>query len=303
MPTFKNGEWGAGTWGAGAWGGEPGPFVLQDVIAYRENVIRLAFGKPVYFSKILDPLDGSAVAKYTVGIVPGSMGLDGNIVRPVTAIHVDQPGIADDIAPAALGRIVDVYLDRPMTPYPAIYTITVEDLLSADMMDLLVPTTVQVQAVYKQIQPPQVNTARPSRDIANPQTLSAALDPIPDPLSPFTLGSIRVDDSGDYAFDEGIVNLKKRVLRRLVTARGAFAHLPTYGVGIPQNAKKLGSPIFVQALAADAQAQIATEPDVAKCLVKPVIDPNTPGLVRFQVIVQPKVGQPAKFDVPFKVEA
>lgn len=301
MPYSTSGIWGTSQWGMGSWGGSPGSFDLIAAIAYRENVVRLAFSRPVYFSSIYDEFDASDPHKYSMAAQTDTVGMDGTTARPVRVATVKLPDENDGIAPAALGRFVDVYLDRPMTPWPALYTITVTDLLSYDMVDVIPSAQIDLDAVYRELAVPQVDTAHASRDLANPQTLTAARGTAESPDNPQLLGTLRVDASGDYAFDEGIVNLKKRVLRRLYTRKGAFLHLPNYGVGIPSYGKKLASPVFVQSLAADAQAQISSEPDVAKCLVKPIINPNTPGLVRFQVIVQPKTGKPAKFDVPFKV--
>ena len=269
------------------------------VTAHRENVFRVEFSVPVYFSTLLDSRDAANPAKWTIAVVAGSVGMDGNPVRPLLVSEIFLPGPADGVASEDVGRFVDVISDRPMTPHPAAYEVSGVDIWAADLLSTLETIEFQTPAVFKRIEPPQISTPAPTRDIANSQTLTAARSSLPDPTNPLVLGTIQVDDTGDYAFDEGIVNLRKRIIRRLVTAKNAFAHLPGYGVGIPTYGKRLSVSSVVQDLAADAETQIALEPDVSKVRVRPVIDPNTPGLVRFQVIVRPLVGSPQRFDVPF----
>lgn len=161
-------------------------------------------------------------------------------------------------------------------------------------------TTVRTPAVFKQIVAPQVDSGRVTRDIANPQTLRGAIAAgVSLPDAEALLGTFRVDAQGDYAFDEGIETIRKRVVRRLVTAKGGFAHLPLYGVGIPALGKRLAVAANLAAVAADAEAQILGEPDVAEVSVRPIIDPATPSIVRFQIRVRTKEGKASVFDVPF----
>ena len=298
----SSGEWGGGEWGGGSWGGAGSSFgtlSLNSILAVRENVFRLEFSFPIYFSRILDPKDGSIPTKYSVAVVAGSSGNDGNATRPLLVSEIFSPGAVDGIAPGDFGRFIDVVVDRPMTPHPALYDVTITDIHSADLLAVIATATIRVPAVFKRLEPPQVDTATPTRDFANPQTRSAAQSSLPDPNNALVLGSIQVDDRGDYAFDEGLVNLKKRIIRRLITSKGGFAHLPNYGVGIPDHGKRLALSNVISDLAADAESQISLEPDVAKVKVRPIVDPNVPGMVRFQVVVKPKSGQAQRFDVPF----
>jgi hypothetical protein len=158
--------------------------------------------------------------------------------------------------------------------------------------------TLTVDAVYKQLARPSLDCAIPSRDIASPQTLSSFSDPLPN-VNSVVLGSFAIDDNGDYAFDEGLVNLKKRIYRRLIFKPGSFPHMPTYGVGVPTYAKQLNTAATRGKLASEAETQISKEPDVEKCVVQIVTDSDVPSLVRFRILVRTKLGQQAKFDVPF----
>ena len=102
-----SGAWGSGEFGAGSWGGGEGTLTLLGAFALRENVIRLAFSQPVYFSSILDPLDASNPEKYSVTAVSGTFGIDGSPARPVNAVRVTLPTEADGLIPAAVSRVVD----------------------------------------------------------------------------------------------------------------------------------------------------------------------------------------------------
>lgn len=70
-------------------------------------------------------------------------------------------------------------------------------------------------------------------------------------------GVMQTDADGDYANDAGLVSRKKRVQRRLTTPKGAFAHLPDYGLLLP--IKKTFSVGDLRALQADALAQVRAE--------------------------------------------
>lgn len=299
MTVCATGGWGSGPWGGMPWGGGGSGIEVSSVLSVRENVIRLGFTAPVYYSGILDPADASDPSRYVVSAVDGTGGLDGNPARAVTVVEVLRPTQVDGLTAAEVGRFLDIVLDRPMTPFPALYDVVVGDVFTLDLSEAACGTF-RTAAVFKRLAPPTLETASPSRDIANPQTLSAARASVPDPTSPFTLGSIRVDDSGDYAFDEGIVNYRKRVIRRVVTRYGGFAHLPTYGVGIPDQSKRLAIGAVVADLAARAEAQIGLEPDTAQVRVRLLVDRNTPGLVRYQIAARPKQGPPQAFVLPIE---
>jgi hypothetical protein len=83
-----------------------------------ENVFRVTFASPPYYSGLLDAGDVSNPALFTFTPVPNTFGVDGNPTRPVSAAIV---------LPAANGdpNSVDVTVDRPMSPYPAQYSLKV----------------------------------------------------------------------------------------------------------------------------------------------------------------------------------
>lgn len=296
-----SGAWGSGGWGAGSWGGGPGLSTIDfvDAQAWRENVVRVQFDSKVNLTGLLEAADASRVEKWSLTADPSSVGLNGDPARPVRVVSASLVPVGENVSELDYGKFVDLVLDRPMTPFPAEYDLTWRDVFSADLGGST-SGTARLAAAYRVLEQPQVQAARPARDFANPQVLAAARQSTSEPADPYALGTFNVADDGDYAFDEALVSLKKRIIRRLTTRKGAFAHLPLYGVGIPDEAKKLGIAAVLARLAADAQAQISSEPDVAQSRVIPILDRNNPGLVYFRVLVRPRVGNPVQFDVPFR---
>jgi hypothetical protein len=273
--------WGASSWGASPWAGAGATLQLLSVVAVRENLLRLTFNEAVYYTRWLDPFDAYCVDRYSVTAVAGTVGIDGQPPRTVA------PEAAERFADGG-GKVIDLWLDRALSPFGTRYLASVNGLQSI-FGGLLAPgyTSVAFDGLARGRPAPTPELAVASRDIANPQTLSALLDPLPT-TGAAQLGTFPVDVTGDYAHDEGLTSLKKRIFRRLTTRKGAFAHLPGYGVLIPSMVKKLAKPALVQALAADAEEQIKLEPEVADCSV--VLARTQQGVYVYQVRVRTKLG-------------
>jgi hypothetical protein len=140
----------------------------------------------------------------------------------------------------------------------------------------------------------------PSRDIANPATYAAQLDPLPQAGDPLALGIIPIGSDGDYAFDDGITQVKKRIFRRLLTRKGAFPALPDYGIGVPSYGKKLGSAGVRQMLAAETERQLKLEPDILAVKVHVLSDIQNPEITLFRIRVKIAGSQGnTQFDIPF----
>jgi hypothetical protein len=92
------------------------------------------------------------------------------------------------------------------------------------------------------------------------------------------------------ATNQGLASLRKRVLRRLLTRRGAFPHLPGYGVGTAAEIKRLATPSVRARIVAEAEAQIRREPEVeeARASLDPI--PGHPGAWRLSVRVRAQAG-------------
>jgi hypothetical protein len=284
-------SWGGGGWGRTPWGGGSSlsaPMELLSAIAIAENVVELTFSEVPFFSGLLDANDGSVASHYSMAPVQGTVGLDGSPVRPCAVLFA---------VPGALATQIDLILDRPMTPIPAAYTVTVSGLVDANTRTPMVGAAFSFPALYRRIVPPQLDTTLPSRDIANPQTGQALLDPLPNTTDPTQLGTFVVDELHDYAFDEGLTALKKRVFRRWLTRKNGFAHLPGYGIGVREFGKRLASPAVRSRIAADAQAQIGQEPEVASVVVTSITPAATPMLCRFVNQIRTKSNQQTRFGV------
>ncbi len=292
------GAWGSGRWGAGPWGGGVGALLtLTSALAVRENVVRLFFSQPVYFSSVLDPPDASNIVHYTIDPVDGSTDQLGQPARPVNVIFAQLPNAASSppVDPGAVGTAIDLLLDRPMSSLPASYTVNVFGLMNDKQTTSLDPTSVTFPAVYRELSPPSLETAAPMRDIANPQTLAALKEVAPDVLN--AIATFVVGDDGDYAFDQGVTNLKKRVIRRIFTKKGGFLHLPNYGVGITSYGKKLARLDTIGKITTDARIQIQREPDVAKALISSDVRRTVPEMLRLHIAIKPRGARSQKFTV------
>lgn len=296
------GGWGSGGWGSGSWGGGIGavPSVPGQVISARENVLRVRFSTTVFYTGLLEQQDASRIEKWTVVADASTTGLTGDSARPVTAIMVVVPTEADGIPTADVGKILDIILDRPMTPFPAAYSLAWAGIWSSDLGSSTSGSGV-APATYREVAPPTIDQPRPSQDLANPQTREAAATSLPRPNAANTLGTFGVADDGDYALDQGVTSMKKRIVRRLFTRKNGFAHLVGYGVDVPSYAKMLASPSAISTLRADAEAQVGQEPDVQKVTVQVVVSPSVPDLARLRIAVRPRAGQPFAFETAIPV--
>lgn len=270
------------------------PLELEEVIALRENLIRVTFNVAPRFTLLNDPNDAASADRYSIAPVDGTFGRDGDPAKPVTVVFIEQ---VEDTG----GTVLDLILDRPMSPAPAQYDLTFTGLVTAVGQIPFATTTITFLAVFKGISPPTPDLAINNRDIANPQSLSALYDPLPistgQDLNEL-LGTYQPDAQGDLAFDEGLTAYKKRVFRRLITKRGTFAHLPNYGVSVPQTVQQLARIGVREQLAIEAESQIRQEPETVDVSVNIVIDNDHPDIARYQIKARTSFGPNIDFDVP-----
>lgn len=288
--------WGVG-WGLAPWGGDPNAgFKINTIEAVRDNVIRISFSQTPRYTGVLDPRDASNPKRYQVVNDPTTYGYDGLPCRPVRVILASVVNL-----PSSVGRVIDITLDRPMSPYPSEYTVSTNNLFDTAGIPLdPCFASLKIKGLYRFLQPQDPSLMVPSRDIANPSTLSGLIGSVQ--VSEKQLGIIPIGPDGDYAFDEGITNLKKRVWRRLITTPGSFTFMPSYGVGVTTYLKKLNLASTRQQIATLAQNQISQEPDVERCIVSFTTDPKYPNLVYVNVLVKAKIqSQSIKFIFPFQL--
>lgn len=289
------GAWGLGGWGTSGWGG-PGAgdgLEVVDARAVRENVVRVEFNQPPYFSSLLDPSDASSPERFAVTPVAGVAG-DGLPTRPVTPASVERALFA-----GAGGRFLDLAVDRPFSPFPGAYVVAVNNLVVEATGALLLPgkTSRRFPSLYRGRVPHRPDLAIGRTDFANPST-TRDLDGLADGTP---LGTFAVDASGDYAADRGMASYRKRVLRRLMTKRGRFAHLPNYGVGVPDNVKQLARAGLREEIADDAEKQIKLEPETDSAAVTVVPDADRPSLLHLRVRAVTRDGHTLDLSVPLLV--
>ena len=288
--------------GSGSFGGMPfgtglplaSVFQLAALDVWRENALRLTFTEPPRYTQLGSPNDAADPRRYTLSPVPGSTGRDGEPARPVSIARVDAVAGAE-------GRVLELWTDRPLSPYPAAYELAVSGLVSATTTVPLPAFAVGFPGLHKGIPPLVPEFVLDNRDIANPQTRQGIFDPLPveegqalDPL----LGTFPVDSRGDLAFDEGLAGYKKRVMRRLTTRRGKFAHLPNYGVSILQSVKQLARAGVRETLASEAESQIRQEPETVDVSVSLIVDEQKPNLSRYRIRARTSFGELPNFDTP-----
>lgn len=294
MSGWGSGPWGAGPWGAGA---GVGAFGIVQAVAIRENVVRVTFTETPLFDAILTANDASNPARFTITPVAGTFGMDELPTRPVNPVRVEVAAVE-----LSFGAVLDVTVDRPFSPTPSQYIIAANGLVSTSGA-LLDPSasSAQFTGLYRAMRVQSATAPIPSRDMANPQTYSGLVNAgSSDPYDADQLGTFPIDATGDYAFDDGLAQVKKRIIRRLMTRPGTFPSAPEYGVGIPSYGKQLGSLAIRQRIAAEAQKQISAEPEVADASINLVTDPANPNVTILRIRVRLNgSGGSTQFDVPF----
>lgn len=191
---------------------------------------------------------------------------------------------------------VRVFFDGPLDQ-GVTYRIVASDQIRATGGGVIAPTLDCRSAVFVSLVERHTPFLEPvmaalagATDLANPQSGQDA----PGPGAP--LGTFQRTTQGDIGAESGRRYLRKRVLRRMVTGVGAFFHLPRYGLG--QKLKILVRPDYGRRLAAEARAQIRSEPDVVSVTVVSREDPNYPQLVYLDAKVRDRFGLAVEVSLP-----
>jgi len=299
-----NQGWGEAPWGSGPWGGGPGagPLQIASVLAVSENLIRVEFTVPIYFTGLLVPSDAALPSNWAVEPQTQTTGQNGEPCRPVTVVAVARPPLAD--VPALDNpRYVDLTIDRPMTPFPAVYALRIVGaIFTADLSFCLEDAGTYFPGIYRVLQEPSLQPEVGSRDFANAQTGADALANLTNAdSSRLNLGTYQVGADGDYAFDEGVSNYRKRIVRRIVTRTGGFSWLPNYGADVPAYGKRLGQASVLTGIVTDVQKQIMLEPDTSKARVIPDLTNLPNGLFKLVIIAKMRTGESKSFTIPIPI--
>lgn len=110
-------------------------------------------------------------------------------------------------------------------------------------------------------------------------------------------GSLVISSDGDYQLHDGPDFIRKLIFRRLTTGRGAFWHLPNYGLGLKVKQPVPGTELVK--LKAEIERQIKLEPEVTE--VRATIRQSGNALNIVVLAVLAPTGQQVSFplQVPF----
>jgi hypothetical protein len=277
--------WGLGPWGFLPWGsGLSGTAVnlqLLNAQAIRDNVVRLQFNVAPLATGLFDAGDALETNAYQITPVPRTFGSDKLPTRSVFPVIVSLADIA-----LSFGTFLDVTVDRPFSPYPGQYRIAVQGVTTYTGLLLDPLHSSYVFFGLSRGQPMQrADKVVSSKDIANIQSVKNVVGMVPKEVQSSLLGTIPVDSKGDLASDSGLVSYRKRIMRRCMTRKGGFAHLPDYGVGLPSQIKQLSRPGMRESIAAEAESQIKQEPETLSVKCTFVHDDSTPELYWLKIQV------------------
>jgi len=161
------------------------------------------------------------------------------------------------------------------------HTVTAIGLFSADEVLVTSPASADFSGVVQTMDPTDQRSTNDfrDRDFANPPfQISRGLG---------AGGTLVIGDDGDFATESGRPLVRKLVIRRLTTRRGAFRHLPEYGVELEPK-EPIASGGDLQAVLRDIEAQAQQEPDVVRAVARGSVDRS--GVAIIQLSIQAKGG-------------
>lgn len=164
---------------------------------------------------------------------------DGRVLTPLSVVKVNSTTF--DILTLQL-------LDNAKVPMQ-LRTTALRDVMGAPVETLtwVFPGSQLVSNTTPQRQTTAAGLAM--RDVANPPT----------PNSPVG-GTLEITSSGDYKSVTGEALVRKLIIRRLISSKGDFFHLPNYGAGL--RVKDTMANVDLRKLARELEAQIKFEPEV-----------------------------------------
>lgn len=229
-----------------------GPLHVVRARAVESQTVRVVFDEPPEFRSRGADSDGRNPLNYSVDIVTGQgtkpqvVGVKDTIVLPGAAGVYTDPE-----------RGVDVQTDRPLV-LGIQYLVTVVNVRAKAGGALGAPYSANFEGVFQQS---QVNPAPPTLQYSD-----FKFDIFGKSASAFVF-----DDAGDVALDAGVENIRKRILRRLMTPKNAFRHLPGYGTNWA-----LKAPLSTRELVPtkhDILQQVKQDPEVLDASVSVTLQP------------------------------
>lgn len=222
---------------SGGGGSPPSPFGVVGAAQYALNSVDVGFNLEPRAERDGAPGDALTASAYTL------LGAGVQLPR-VTWVERVGPGV------------IRVYTDAALDP-EAEYEIEVVGVLSLDGYPISVSADSALFPTFRKGLP------APSQPIGGEVRTDLANLPGQGALN----GALAYDETGDLANESGVAYLRKRILRRLTTARGGFFHLPDYGVGLTAEVKRLVTPDLVRRMRSRIAAQVRAEPGVLEAKV------------------------------------
>lgn len=170
---------------------------------------------------------------------------------------------------------------EPLGNHLVEHEVTAVGLVGVDDLPMTAPTSALFLGVVQTLDPLDAVAVEGfrDRDLANPPfQLGRGLG---------TAGAIIIGPDGDYDTEAGAPLIRKLLLRRLTTPRGAFRHLPNYGIGLAVK-EPVASAGDLVALRTEIEAQALEEPDVATAEARVTMDRS--GVLVVQLNARPKHG-------------
>lgn len=251
------------------------------------NTVRVFLcGEP----KHLSPLGKDDVLdrrNWTIELVSASPPTPERVTEPViTLIENVQPQPNISGPPGITLWSVDIRVDRRLI-YHAVYRITISsNVLTADGLNVAPGPPDNTKDF------PGIAALRPLPLVRPAQTRRGR-----DYYYDTDLGVYRLSPDKDVATHTGVDVIKKKIIRRLVTAIGAFFHLPGYGVGLQVKKTFDSNRISEMRLAVDRQ--IRSEPEVAD--VQTTVTSPAIGVIIIQLGVKLRSG--VEFDLTLQRES
>jgi hypothetical protein len=254
--------YGLSPYGLSSYGGVLGSISVASAWAISTHGVRVNLtGEPMHSSPFVEG-DAFNTQTWTVDTIGGV---------PRTVIGVEMHS---DTA-------LNLTLLEPLGNHTVLHEVTAIGLLSVDGLAITSPYAATFLGVVQTMDPIDAVTVEGfrDRDLANP---------------PFQLGrglgaagALMIGPDGDYDTEAGPALIRKLLLRRLGTPRGAIRHLPNYGVGLIVKEPVASSGDLV-ALRTEIESQSLEEPDVAAAQARLVMDRS--GVLIVQLNARPKVG-------------
>ena len=231
--------WGTSPWGSGPWGGVA-PFALLRVWAPTAQTIRAEFSSPPRVEADRSPHDALTRGSYTLSAVSG--------------VRLQPPRILS-LTPVD-ATTVELTLAGELEGTNARYRLSVAPTVQSAAGRVIGVRTAEFLGLTTEL------TERGGQGWAE----RSAMPALTDLRAPNSLGgSLVVTPDGDYDLAEGTETVKKLALRRLVTPRGGFVHLPNYGLDLTH--ARLLQPAFLASLKAEIREQVLKESEVASVTV------------------------------------